>query len=46
MSGAQEKATYCYDLDYRNYTSPPPGEVPRLRISQDNKPYKHVYICL
>ncbi|MFP2237810.1 hypothetical protein ACLEX4_04570 [Pseudescherichia vulneris] len=38
---ALEKAVCCYDLDYRNYTSPPFGEVPRQLSGQlTNNPYK------
>lgn len=31
---ALEKATVSYDLDYRNYTYPPLGEVPRELVFQ------------
>jgi len=37
---ALEKATVSYDLDYRNYTSPPVNEVPRQRDGFNNKPYQ------
>ena len=37
---ALEKAAYSYDLDYRNYTSPPVNEVPRPRGGLNNKPYQ------
>jgi 5-methylcytosine-specific restriction endonuclease McrA len=37
---ALEKATYCYDLDYRNYISPPFGTVPKQRSTPDSKPYR------
>lgn len=37
---ALEKATHCYDLDYRNYTSPPFGQVPRQLNSLTDKSYK------
>ncbi|ENS2330320.1 hypothetical protein ACEZZS_004375 [Salmonella enterica] len=37
---ALEKAAYSYDLDYRNYTSPPVNEVPRQRNGLNNKPYQ------
>lgn len=37
---ALEKATYSYDLDYRNYTSPPVNEVPRQRSGLNNSPYQ------
>lgn len=36
---ALEKATVSYDLDYRNYTYPPLGEVPRELSIPKDKPY-------
>lgn len=37
---ALKKATVSYDLDYRNYTSPPVNEAPILRDGLNNKPYQ------
>lgn len=37
---ALKKATVNYDLDYRNYTSPPVNEAPRRRDGLNNKPYQ------
>lgn len=37
---ALEKAIYSYDLDYKNYTSPPVNEPPRPREGLHNKPYQ------
>lgn len=37
---ALEKATYCYDLDYRNALLPPFSEVPRRLSTRKDKPYK------
>lgn len=36
---ALEKAAFTYDLDYRNYTSPPVNEAPNLLPLQKDKPY-------
>lgn len=36
---ALEKAAYTYDLDYRNYASPPVNEVPNLLPLLNDKPY-------
>ncbi|MCX5573646.1 hypothetical protein OSH03_06655 [Enterobacter sp. E-TC7] len=37
---ALKKSAYCYDLDYRNYTSPPINEAPRPLDGLNNKPYQ------
>lgn len=36
---ALEKAAFTYDLDYRNYTSPPVNEAPNLLPLPKDKPY-------
>ncbi|MCX8967056.1 HNH endonuclease [Erwinia psidii] len=36
---ALEKATFAYELDYRNYISPPANEAPRLLATPKDKPY-------
>ncbi|WP_075182879.1 hypothetical protein [Pantoea sp. 1.19] len=36
---ALEKAAFTYDLDYRNYTSPPVNEAPNLLPHPKDKPY-------